>query len=531
MNQLRTNIAVVPENGKRIVLQWVLYSWVMLAICFAAHRLGSQREFLSVLIAQVSLVVAGAFCAFSMWMLKTGTLWARVARNLLLVATVAGCAALLSAVPAATRPLCFALLAGVMTLPGMLPTFLVRAARTLTSAAVLFSAYLLLIDHSPLMHMILDQWARLLSMAATWVLGRPLDLGPSAAGVDLLVFCLLLHRTGSPIFSNIWRTLRQVAGILCMHAAYVLLIPSLLYLQSSLLDPNHRLGFTAFDVTWVLAVLEGFYIALTPSLEAKPALQPRKRIVAHALPAIPALGIALALLAFDVIPEPIHGSAKESIRIAIHDPETLDRRIPTRNNLRGQRASGMFGFIEPFLEASGFQVQSLDVECADLSEWDVIVVINLINGFSEEKVHDLRAFVENGGGLLLAGDHTGDEQIRIPSNEILEPWHLALNFDSALALRSSWFDGMRFVHHPVTRNLTNENDVQIWTGASLSVAPPAYPVVIGRCAYSDKGNRDRKDGSKLGNFRHHMDERMGDLALVGAAEPGKGRVLVFGDTS
>jgi hypothetical protein len=69
-------------------------------------------------------------------------------------------------------------------------------------------------------------------------------------------------------------------------------------------------------------------------------------------------------------------------------------------------------------------------------------------------------------------------------------------------------------------------------GASLSAPPPAFPLVIGRYGYSDPGSAlagDRR--GYLGNLSYDPGEPLGDVVLCAAEYHGKGKVLVFGDTS
>ena len=56
--------------------------------------------------------------------------------------------------------------------------------------------------------------------------------------------------------------------------------------------------------------------------------------------------------------------------------------------------------------------------------------------------------------------------------------------------------------------------------------------MVGRFGYGDQGlNQPKGDRGYLGDFKYQPSERLGDLVLVAGEQHGKGRVLVFGDTS
>ena len=68
-------------------------------------------------------------------------------------------------------------------------------------------------------------------------------------------------------------------------------------------------------------------------------------------------------------------------------------------------------------------------------------------------------------------------------------------------------------------------------GASLELSGSARPLLVGRYAFSDAGVRENVIGSYLGNYHHDPGERLGDVVLVATATYGRGRVVVWGDTS
>ena len=67
-------------------------------------------------------------------------------------------------------------------------------------------------------------------------------------------------------------------------------------------------------------------------------------------------------------------------------------------------------------------------------------------------------------------------------------------------------------------------------GASVESPWPARPIVVGRWGWADPGDVDGGP-SMMGNHRYDPGEKLGDLVLAAEQPFGKGKVVVFGDTS
>jgi hypothetical protein len=120
-----------------------------------------------------------------------------------------------------------------------------------------------------------------------------------------------------------------------------------------------------------------------------------------------------------------------------------------------------------------------------------------------------------------------------PVNELIAPTGIRLRFDSAIPFvdRWTWYGCTRRTPHPLTRSIRDESDLKISVGASLDVPTSALPLIMGRDAFSDPGNHDNAKGAYLGSMAFERGEEQGDLCLVAEATLGRGKVLVFGDTS
>jgi hypothetical protein len=118
-----------------------------------------------------------------------------------------------------------------------------------------------------------------------------------------------------------------------------------------------------------------------------------------------------------------------------------------------------------------------------------------------------------------------------PINDILKPFKIRLNFDTALPINSGWIYCLEKRPHPITAGIDNDYDTGIWVGASLDIAPPARPVIIGKLGWADRGDYSNRKRAFLGDYKRDSQEQLGDVVLVAESVYGKGRVLVFGDTS
>ncbi|MEW6378541.1 MAG: hypothetical protein AB1611_02910 [bacterium] len=224
-----------------------------------------------------------------------------------------------------------------------------------------------------------------------------------------------------------------------------------------------------------------------------------------------------------------HFSPPDDKTILIYD--NLDWSVP-KFGYYGERSGGMFGSLPDLLSSLGYTVQVDRVITEEkLKKFNALVIINLMEGFDEPTRKAIHHYIKAGGSLLVMGDHTGFGFIREPLNDLLQPLPISFQFDSARPFISSWQDCMEIRPHRITEQVITENDVQIWTGASLAVYYPANPILIGKRAFSDAGDRTNSRDGFLGDLWYQKTEWLGDVVLAAEARFGQGKVLVFGDTS
>ncbi len=202
----------------------------------------------------------------------------------------------------------------------------------------------------------------------------------------------------------------------------------------------------------------------------------------------------------------------------------------------GSRSAGMFGMLPDVLSSMGFSPKMAARISGDmLKNAGILVMINVDRQLPEEDIKAIHDFVEQGGSLLILGEHTFFKHgtKRVIFNDILEPYQIKVNFDSADWFVGGWIYSYQYAAHPITWGMRNDmNNTGIVIGASLNVEPPAFPIVIGKYGYSDPGDLN-SDGSRgyLGSLNYEPGEPVGDVILCAAQHCGKGKLLVFGDTS
>lgn len=200
----------------------------------------------------------------------------------------------------------------------------------------------------------------------------------------------------------------------------------------------------------------------------------------------------------------------------------------------GKMAGGMFGKLPDYARLFGCNSTVVKEIPAVLTPGQVLVITNLDEDLGAETRARIWKFVADGGALWVLGDHTFIKNGRNHLNELLAPTHISLKNDSAQFFPQGWFNSYHFIQGTPFGALRDdaENRPGILVGASLDLRAPAQPFILGRHGYSDWG-LEQPDGDRgyLGDFKYQPSERLGDLVLVAGERHGKGRVLVFGDTS
>ncbi|MFO0980836.1 MAG: hypothetical protein U1E76_03640 [Planctomycetota bacterium] len=199
----------------------------------------------------------------------------------------------------------------------------------------------------------------------------------------------------------------------------------------------------------------------------------------------------------------------------------------------GQFDGGMFGLLPLYLGTIGCRVHVTDAPCptdAELEAHDVVVLVNNPKHWSDAERQHLIEFVRGGKSLLVLGDHTNVFGLQAGFDTLLGPLGIAFRFDSAYHLRAAW-QGCLAAHHALFTQAIATRTLGHAIGASLVTKGAAAPLVTARFGFSDRGEPDNEMGSYLGNYRYDAGELLGDVTLVAMRTLGRGKVVVYGDTS
>jgi len=221
-------------------------------------------------------------------------------------------------------------------------------------------------------------------------------------------------------------------------------------------------------------------------------------------------------------------------RLAVLNAGGLDWKRPVFDEL-GAFSGGMFGLLPAYLQRSGWQVEAIGVR--DLAGFDrtraqVLLLVNAPHEWTSGEREDLQEFVRAGGSVLVLGDHTDVFGLKRGFDSLLAPWGIRFAFDAAYHTGLGWQDDLE--EKPVLPGILRDPEqAGIAIGASLEVESPARAWIQARYAHRDWGVRENVPGSFLGNYRYDGGprEKLGDLTLAAVRKLGRGRIVVFGDTS
>ena len=218
--------------------------------------------------------------------------------------------------------------------------------------------------------------------------------------------------------------------------------------------------------------------------------------------------------------------------VAFYEGGYVDR-ISPNNEQYGGINSGMYGMFPEYCELLGHHCKYLNGHLTRdmLKGVDVLFIINPQTNWSRVDLDAIWHQVAEGHGLVVLGDHTDVVGTQQSLNDLLRPVSISFNFDAGLFFKHEWKNCMWILSNPVTRHLDSPNSHRISIGATLKCEGVARPVIVGKYGFSDWGNRWNAAGAYLGDYRYNANENIGNVPLVAEAEYGKGRVLVFGDTS
>jgi hypothetical protein len=380
-----------------------------------------------------------------------------------------------------------------------------------------------LLEIAPTLRLFLDAFSAWLTAHTNELFGGA-SLGASASG--LVVFLMVL---GVVIVNGVLRNERRtlMGWIVSLE---VLLLVHHGFLQGFVTSQLARAAIKASFIGVATFLLLG-YLATRSRSEEEPAAPgwPARRFAPIGL------GVSVVLASFLVSGLPSFFLSRFSVREILF----LDHRMQGTWEIPAEMSPGLafrgatFGLLPQYLEAHGYRTETSTVitEAALFDkDLDLVIVINPGQPFSVAERALLSDFIRQGGGLLALGDHTDVGGIMRALNSLLAPFGIGLRFDSAVPLGGPW-EGRLAIEYPFGERYT-VREVPISIGASVWIEPSflSYPLLTGREAFSDPGNRENVQEALLGNRSYDRGERYGGILVAGERYWGKGKIVLFGDT-
>ncbi len=362
--------------------------------------------------------------------------------------------------------------------------------------------------------------------SAQWgntVLGQPLDIGLVPAGL------FIAATLSAVLFSRYalveWLPHRLIQGHLALALLHSIALTHPLWIPSQ------------WETQLALTLAPHLFFWMTAPVTCWIATRPA-RGTTHCVPRNPRFAVAGGvLIAFPLIllsftPVYFPGNQERVLFYSANEGPLLNWDKPERGRL-GLGSAGMFGMLPELLAADGFEVGFLEGQLTsrNLQQTDCLVAINANTQWTDEELISAWKFVEGGGRLVVAGDHTGVMGTRESQNALLEPIGIRFNYDSALTHPTCGWSQAMLSNHPALSAISSASAIGIGTGASLAITGSARPWVVSRLGLSDLGDATNDDGAFLGDYTYQRGERLGDLTLIASETFGRGEVLVLGDTS
>lgn len=374
--------------------------------------------------------------------------------------------------------------------------------------------------------------SRIWTAAITGVKGTAASWGPSYSGLWMFV-TFAIAGLAWVRFEIAQNRLRRAAFLL----SFLVVALIISWRASTLPSPLHQARFPDIHPIWRLAAFLLLSVALVIPLawrgggpltiesESGPA---RRRLRAL-------FGVVLAIAGLVLLTPPVRGPDRAP-RVLLDRRGAFEMNGPEWGRYGADAPQdASLGNFPALLAAHGIPFAQNDstLTAERLRDHDELIVMNPEHLFDEAELGAIWDFVRAGGGLLVLADHTNIRETLAPLNALLAPSGIRVLFDCAIPLveRWTWYGCTRALPNPIARGLKDESRLRTSVGASLAVSAPALPILLGSAAFSDPGDSANAQGAYLGNMRNDRGDPLGDIPLVAFQTFGRGRVLVFGDTS
>ncbi len=196
----------------------------------------------------------------------------------------------------------------------------------------------------------------------------------------------------------------------------------------------------------------------------------------------------------------------------------------------GIDSAGMYGMLPALVESLGGKLTtSSELSVADLESADLLLVLQPDASLSSEQQQRIWQYVREGGSLLVVTEgFSAENGLQRRVDELLQTTAISVHHDAALAPTRDWWGTMRPMEHPATTSAYPlAARIVSDQGASLQVGWPAYPLLIGVWGWSAPEQQATWEDSQ----EFQEGSQLGDLVLAAEQRVGAGRVMVLGDNA
>lgn len=164
-----------------------------------------------------------------------------------------------------------------------------------------------------------------------------------------------------------------------------------------------------------------------------------------------------------------------------------------------------------------------------LDKNDILIIKTPTKPYSEEEIKLITDYVDNGGGLILIGDHTNVFGTSTFINPIAEKFGMKFNFDATYELKTSQlsiFKPTKILPHPIMQNIPI---LLFLTSCTLESDFTNERVIVGDSLRTAKG--DYSQNNFFPKINEKTDYTFGLFNQMSVRIYGKGRVIAFTDST
>jgi hypothetical protein len=242
------------------------------------------------------------------------------------------------------------------------------------------------------------------------------------------------------------------------------------------------------------------------------------------------LALAAALLAAGLYWDPVGQRKAGRVLVDEHHSTWEPTQRPFDTEWYGHDAGYNYACIYDY--ASRFYDMSRltnRIDDAALSECDVLILKVPTSAYAPEELNAVDRFVEQGGGVMLVGEHTDVFLTSTHLNQVARRYGFEFRPDCLFGIDSAFDQLYKLppVPHPMTQHMP-----PMEFAVSCSIAPTSWR---GRAAIRSTGLWSLPAFYYASNFypqvEDRADMRYGAFVQLGSARRGKGRVVAFTDST